>query len=87
MDNRKIEEQDKPDVEIHSGTSFEYLHAKKSGKVTVNFYSNYKGRKLHESYRKNLPEELQDGEVYRDGEIKMRTENSILEDADENSLS
>lgn len=85
MEDRKSGEQDKPDIEIRSAASFQYLHAHKCGKVNVRFYSNHKERKLHESYRVNLPEELQDGETYTKGEIRVRTEISIQEDLDESS--
>lgn len=87
MKNTKTEKQDKPDVAVHTAVSFEYIHVKSSGKVKTSFYSNHKERKLHESVRVNLPEELRDGEIYTNGKIRSSTENSVRLDSDKFKIS
>ncbi|MFN6946045.1 MAG: hypothetical protein ACK4ND_13935 [Cytophagaceae bacterium] len=68
-----------PDIEFVVRAKMKEMHVVKAGKVEVSSYSNIKHNEIHESMRINLPDEIKDGETYKDAEIHSRRGNVIDE--------
>ena len=68
-----------PDIAIDAGVEMRELRFEKVPDPEVNFRGNTRRNSVWTSRRTNLPDEVQEGVVYRDARITLRIATEIVE--------
>jgi hypothetical protein len=68
----KQPEQAKPDVEYQGSAQAREINVKQAGKAKITVYSNIEYETPFTNNRLNLPDNVKDGEQYRDVEITVK---------------
>jgi hypothetical protein len=68
-----------PDIALDADVRMRELRFEKVPDPEVNFRGNTRRNSVWKSRRTNLPDEVQEGVVYRDAEIKLRIATEIVE--------
>jgi len=67
-----------PDIAIDAGVEMRELRFEKVPDPKVNFRGNTMRNSVWTSRRTNLPDEVQEGVVYREAEIKLRIATEVV---------
>ena len=68
-----------PDIAIDAGVEMRELRFEKVPDPEVNFRGNTRRNSVWTSRRTNLPDEVEEGVVYRDAAIKLRIATEVVE--------
>ncbi len=68
-----------PDIALHADVKMRALYFEKVPNPDVRFRGNTRRNSVWENRRENLPDEVEEGVVYRDAEVRLKIATEIVD--------